>query len=105
MTKVKTLTDLREAISQDIESKLEAIDEAVNLLMDHHLRPYFFIEDDGTYSALDDDIYSHLHKEMKHLIVLTQAKFAKFNEDDEEIEYGEDERGCDKYHQQKDDAI
>tara|TARA_R110002126_G_scaffold173745_1_gene322326 strand:+ start:899 stop:1048 length:150 start_codon:yes stop_codon:yes gene_type:complete len=27
------------------------------------------------------------------------------DEEDTPTEYGEDERGCDKYHQQKDDAI
>ena len=46
-------------------NQLQAIDEAVNLLMDYHLRPYFLIED--TESDIDDEIYSHLHKEVKSL--------------------------------------
>ena len=56
-------------------NKLEAIDEAVNLLMDYHLRPHFLIED--TETDIDDEIYSHLHKEVKSLIVLTMAEFDK----------------------------
>ena len=40
-------------------NQFEAIDEAVNLLMDYHLRPHFLIEDDN--QDLDDDIYSYVH--------------------------------------------
>ena len=57
--------------------KIEAIDEAVNLLMDYHLRPYFLIED--TETDIDDEIYSHLHKEVKSLIVLTMAEFKRYD--------------------------
>ena len=57
-------------------NQLQAIDEAVNLLMDYHLRPYFLIED--TESDIDDEIYDHLHKEVKSLIVLTMAEFDKY---------------------------
>lgn len=54
----------------------EAIDEAVNILMDYHLRPHFLLKD--TESDIDDEIYSHLHKEVKSLIVLTMAEFKKY---------------------------
>lgn len=57
-------------------NKLEAIDEAVNLLMDYHLRPHFLIED--TETDIDDEIYSYLHNEVKSLIVLTMAEFKKY---------------------------
>ena len=56
--------------------KLQAIDEAVNLLMDYHLRPHFLIED--TDSDIDDEIYSRLHKYVESLIVLTMAEFDKY---------------------------
>jgi len=46
--------------------KIEAIDEAVNLLMDYHLRPYFQIEDDK--QDLDDNIYSYLHAQVRELV-------------------------------------
>jgi hypothetical protein len=57
-------------------NKLEAIDEAVNLLMDYHLRPHFLIED--TETDIDDEIYSHLHKEVRSLIILTMVDFNKY---------------------------
>lgn len=47
-------------------NQFEAIDEAVNLLMDYHLRPHFQIED--TECDLDDDIYSYVHILMNELI-------------------------------------
>jgi hypothetical protein len=57
-------------------NKLEAIDEAVNLLMDYHLRPHFLIED--TETDIDDEIYSYLHKEVRSLIILTMVDFNKY---------------------------
>lgn len=54
----------------------EAIDEAVNILMDYHLRPHFLIED--TETDLDDEIYTHVHKEVRSLVVLTMARFEKY---------------------------
>lgn len=57
-------------------NQIEAIDEAVNLLMDYHLRPHFLIED--TETDIDDEIYSHLHKEVRSLIILTMANFKKY---------------------------
>ncbi len=34
-----------------------------------------------------------------------QDAMQEFVQSKEPVEYGEDERGCDKYHQQKDDAL
>ena len=50
-----------------------AIDDAVNILMDCHLRPHFLIEDTDT--DIDDEIYSHVHKEVRSLVVLTMEMF------------------------------
>lgn len=53
----------------------EAIDEAVNLLMDYHLRPHFLIED--TDQELDDDIYGYVHTQMQELIEHAKQTFGK----------------------------
>ena len=54
-------------------NQLEAIDEAVNLLMDYHLRPHFLIED--TDQDLDDNIYSYVHAQMHELIDNVKRSF------------------------------
>ena len=44
----------------------EAIDEAVNVLMDYYLRPHLQIEDHNT--DLDDAVYNYLHKNVRALV-------------------------------------
>ena len=46
--------------------EFKAIDEAVDLLMDHYLRPHFKIE--HTDQGLDDDIYNYVHILVHELI-------------------------------------
>ena len=70
-----TLPDGTERIEECDECKHLAIDEAVNILMDYHLRPHFFLKD--TESDIDDEIYSHLHEGVKNAVVLTMAEFKK----------------------------
>ena len=56
-------------------NQFEAIDEAVNLLMDYHLRPHFLIEDDN--QELDDDIYSYVHTQVRELVEGAKQTFGK----------------------------
>lgn len=65
-------------------NQLEAIDEAVNLLMDYHLRPHFLIEvdEDGValsedQEELDDDIYNYVYVQMRELIDGAKQTFGK----------------------------
>ena len=56
-------------------NEFEAIDEAVNLLMDYHFRPHFLTEDDN--QELDDDIYGYVHTQVHELIENTKQTFGK----------------------------
>lgn len=65
-------------------NQLEAIDEAVNLLMDYHLRPHFLIEVDEDGAALSEDqeelddlIYNYVYVQMRELIDGAKQTFGK----------------------------